>query len=945
MDNKGHVTILNKPKHLQCSELLLKTDNNTTQHIPNQTSSLSYSYLVAMATLFCTYLFFLLSLTLTISFHLSSSSSSSQSESNILLSFKASIQDSNNALSTWSNTSSNHHCNWTGISCSKTTTPPLSVTSINLQNLNLSGDISSSICDLPKLSYLNLADNIFNQPIPLHLSLCSNLETLNLSNNLVWGTIPSQISQFGSLRVLDLSRNHIEGNIPESLGLLKNLQALNLGSNLLSGNVASIFGNLTKLEVLDLSQNPYLVSEIPEDIGELGSLKQLFLQSSSFQGEIPGSLVGLQSLTHLDLSENNLTGVVPKSLASSLQNLVSFDVSQNKLSGPFPNGICKSFVINLSLHTNTFTGSIPNNSISECRSLERFQVQNNGFSGDFPVELFSLPKIKLIRGENNRFSGQIPESISEAVLLEQVQLDNNSFSGIIPQGLGFVKSLYRFSASLNHFYGNLPPNFCDSPVMSIVNLSHNSLSGEIPQLKKCRKLVSLSLADNSITGEIPISLAELPVLTYLDLSDNNLTGSIPQGLQNLKLALFNVSFNQLSGKVPYSLISGLPASFLEGNRALCGPGLPSLCSDDDMPRHHNGGVTILTCVLISLAFVVATALVVGGFVLYRRSCSKGSDNEVGVWRSVFFYPLRITEHDLLIGMNEKSSLGKKNGEVFGKVYVVSLPSGELVAVKKLVNFGNQSSKSLKAEVKTLAKIRHKNIVKILGFCHSDESVFLIYEYLNEGSLGDLISSQNFQLQWGVRLKIAIGVAQGLAYLHKDYVPHLLHKNVKSNNILLDANFEPKLTDFALDRVLGEAAFQSTLDSEGASSCYNAPEYGYSKKPTEQLDVYSFGVVLLELVSGRQAEAKESSDDSLDIVKWVRRKVNITNGVQQVLDTRISHTCHQAMIGALDIALSCTSVVPEKRPSMVEVVRGLQSLESRTCIANLQGPNEEPNIPV
>jgi len=121
-------------------------------------------------------------------------------------------------------------------------------------------------------------------------------------------------------------------------------------------------------------------------------------------------------------------------------------------------------------------------------------------------------------------------------------------------------------------------------------------------------------------------------------------------------------------------------------------------------------------------------------------------------------------------------------------------------------------------------------------------------------------------------------------------------------------------------------------------CCNA-ENGYSKKASEQLDIYSFGVVLLELVSGRQAEETESSD-SVDIVKWVRRKVNIANGVHQVLDPKISNTFHQEMIGALDIALRCTSVVPEKRPSMVEVVRSLQSLESRSCIANLHEPNEE-----
>ncbi|QCD97464.1 serine/threonine kinase [Vigna unguiculata] len=273
-------------------------------------------------TTFCTYLF-LLSVSLSI-FDLSSSSS----EGDTLLSFKASIEDSKKALSTWSNTSSNHYCNWTGITCS--TTPLLSVISINLQSLNLSGDISSSICDLPHLSYLNLADNIFNQPIPLHLSECASLETLNLSTNLIWGTIPSQISQFASLRVLDLGRNHIEGKIPESLGSLKNLQVLNMGSNLLSGTVPAVFGNLTKLEVLDLSQNPYLVSEIPEDIGDLENLQQLMLQSSSFQGKIPDSLVGLVSLTHLDLSENNLTGGVPQALPCLLYTSIYFFGTPNK---------------------------------------------------------------------------------------------------------------------------------------------------------------------------------------------------------------------------------------------------------------------------------------------------------------------------------------------------------------------------------------------------------------------------------------------------------------------------------------------------------------------------------------------------------------------------------------------------------------------------------------
>ncbi|GKV34640.1 hypothetical protein SLEP1_g43001 [Rubroshorea leprosula] len=881
----------------------------------------------------CTYPLLLLSLSFTFFIF-----TSAATESDALLIFKSSINDPKNSLSSWTNTSGVHHCNWTGITC--VAVPSLYVSSINLQGLNLSGDISSSICEMPYLSHLNLADNFFNQSIPLHLSQCSSLENLNLSNNLIWGPIPDQLSQFDALLFLDLSKNRIEGKIPESFGSLVNLQILNLGSNLLSGSVPSVFGNFSELVVLDLSENAFLVSEIPADIGKLEKLEQLFLQGSGFYGEIPESFSGLQNLTTLDLSQNNLTGSFPQTLGSSLNNLVSLDISQNKLSGSFPSGTCDGkSLINLSLHTNFFNGSIPD-SISRCLNLEKFQVRDNGFSGVFPNGLWSLPKLKLLRAENNRFSGELPDSISMAAQLEQVQIDNNNFTGKIPQGLGSVKSLYRFSASLNGFYGELPPNFCDSPAMSIFNLSHNSLSGQIPELIKCRKLVSLSLAANNLSGEIPPSLAELPVLTYLDLSENKLSGSIPQGLQNLKLALFNVSFNQLSGTVPLSLISGLPASFLQGNPGLCGPGLPNPCPDDH-PKHHASGLTTLVCALISVAFAIGTMSVAAGFFVFRRYSRRKS--EIGKWHSIFFYPLRITENDLMMGMDEKSAI--ESGGPFGRVNFLSLPSGEKIAIKNMVNFGRQSSKALKAEVKTLAKIRHKNIVKVLGFCHSDECIFLIYEFLQKGSLGDMICRPDFQLPWSVRLRIAIGVAQGLAYLHRDYTPHLLHRNLKSRNILLDTDFEPKLTDFALDRILGEAAFNSTMASECAHSCYNAPEYGYSKKATEQMDVYSFGVVLLELVAGRQAEEAESPD-SLNIVKWVRRKINITNGALQVLDPKISNSFQQEMLVALEIAQRCTAVMPEKRPPMLEVVRALQSLSLRSCLPNLElSTSEEHSLPV
>ncbi|CAH1432285.1 unnamed protein product [Lactuca virosa] len=787
----------------------------------------------------------------------SPSSSSTSSEADILLTFKSAINDPMNYLSSWSNTTTTHHCNWTGVTCTTTTTT--TVSSLTLQNLNLSGEISPSVCQLSNLITLNLADNFFNQPIPLHLSQCSSLKTLNLSSNLIWGTIPDQISQFKSLKFLDLSKNHVEGKIPDGVGSLLNLQVLNLGNNLLSGSVPNVLGNFTELIVLDLSENPFMESEIPSDIGKLLKLEQVLLQRSGFYGEIPNSIVEMKELTIVDLSQNNLTGVLPSRIGSSFEKLVSFDVSQNNLFGSFPDGICESpGLTSLSLHTNYFNGTLPNTSISDCMNLERLELQNNGFHGDFPNNLWSLPKIKVIRAENNRFSGEIPDSISMSSQLEQVQIDNNSFIGKIPHGLGMVKSLYRFSASLNGLY------------------------------------------DNNFVGEIPESLGDLPVLTYLDLSHNNLTG-----------------------RVPSSLTAGLPALYTEGNPDLCGPGLSNPCSKDDS-LHKIAGISKLACALISLALLAGILSLAFGFYVLRRSSIQKS--ETGIWRSVFFYPLRVTEQDLIMAMDEKASRGSSGG--FGRVYIVNLPSNELIAVKKIDNIRNQSFKTLKTEVKTLAKIRHKNIIRILGFCHSDDSIFLIYECMEKGSLGDLISKGEFQLAWSFRLKIAIGIAQGLAYLHKDYVPHLLHRDVKSKNVLLDAEFEPKLTDFALDRILGEITFQSSFDSNSLSSCYMAPELGYNKKATEQMDTYGFGVILLELVTGRAAEQVESNEESLDVVKWVRRKVNISNGAVQILDPKISSSCRKEALGMLEIALKCTSVMPEKRPSMCEVVVELRSFGSK-----------------
>lgn len=731
---------------------------------------------------------------------------------------------------------------------------------------------------------------------------------------MLWGTLPDQITHLSSIKELDLSSNHIQGQIPGSLGFLEGLRVLNLGRNWFSGAVFPfVFNNLSDLALLDLSRNPFLTSKLPMEIGKLGKLRVLLLQSSGFYGGIPESYLDFHELEVLDLSQNNLTGNIPLGLGLGMSKLVSVDLSQNMLSGAFPSDICYGRVLTqLSLHKNSFSGSVPE-SISKCSTLQRFQVQDNKFSQNFPSGLWSLPDIALIRAENNQFTGEIPELVGVPSRLEQVQMDNNNFTGRIPQSLGRIQTMYRFSASLNDLNGNLPENFCDSPVMSIINLSHNSLSGTIPEFKNCIKLVSLSLADNMLTGQIPSSLAQLEVLTYIDLSSNGLSGEIPPELQNLKLVLFNVSYNQLSGSVPGYITTGLPASYLQGNPGLCGPGLPNTCSGLQKKNKSKSYSLLIVVIALALAgglMVLALTL----FVIRRMSQRKWRSS---AWKSMFFSPLPISEDEIMMAMDDKSIIGR--GPT-GTVHVIQLPDGDYVAVKKLLCSGVVPSRRVKMEIKTLAKARHKNLINLRGFCYSDGVILFIHDYVKKGSLGDALIRSEVPIEWRVRLQIALGAAQSLAYLHNDYVPHLVHQNVKSNNVLLEEDFLPKLTFLGIDRVIGEACMASKL----VSSCYNAPEYSFSKKATEQMDVYNFGVILLELITGRPAEQADPGE-SVDVVKWVRRRINMTNGPFQVLDPKVSSSYQPDMLRTLDLALHCISIMPEKRPAMTEVVKNLHRL--------------------
>ncbi|MBA0677798.1 hypothetical protein Goari_019186 [Gossypium aridum] len=256
-----------------------------------------------------------------------------------------------------------------------------------------------------------------------------------------------------------------------------------------------------------------------------------------------------------------------------------------------------------------------------------------------------------------------------------------------------------------------------------------------------------------------------------------------------------------------------------------------------------------------------------------------------------------------------------------------MPSGDQVAVKRLpaMSRGSSHDHGFNAEIQTLGRIRHRHIVRLLGFCSNHETNLLVYEYMPNGSLGEVLhGKKGGHLHWDTRYKIAVEAAKGLCYLHHDCSPLIVHRDVKSNNILLDSEFEAHVADFGLAKFLQDSGTSECMSAVAGSYGYIAPEYAYTLKVDEKSDVYSFGVVLLELVCGRKPVGEFG--DGVDIVQWVRKMTDSSKeSVLKVLDPRLPSVPLQEVMHVFYVAMLCVEEQAVERPTMREVVQILTEL--------------------
>lgn len=483
--------------------------------------------------------------------------------------------------------------------------------------------------------------------------------------------------------------------------------------------------------------------------------------------------------------------------------------------------------------------------------------------------------------------------------------------------------------------------------LQLLDLSSNNLSGEIPSNISAiiPYVVNLDLSSNSFSGEIPVNLANCTYLNVLNLENNRLSGEIPPQLGQLsRIKKFSVANNLLVGPVPQFQNSTVNADSFANNPGLCGfPLGPCLTSSG---KSKTG---IIVGALV--AGVIVGAIVVGlAIFFFTRKVSikkKDDDPEGNKWAKsikgtkkirVSMFGDSVSKMRLSDLMKATDNFSKQNmigdGRL-GTIYRGKLENGDLYMVKRLQHT-QHSEKEFMSEMATLGSVKHSDLVPLLGFCVAGKERLLVYKYMANGTLHDQLHEKAEEglnsLEWPLRLKIAIGAARGLAWLHHSCNPRIIHRNISSKCILLDANYDSKISDFGLARLMNpiDTHLSTFVNGEFGDLGYVAPEYSRTLVATPKGDVYSFGVVLLELVTSESPTHVSKAPETFkgNLAEWVveiSRGSNLNEAIDKSL---VGKGFDHEILQFLKVALNCVSLDPKERPSMFEVYQLLRAIGER-----------------
>ncbi|KAF6143847.1 hypothetical protein GIB67_009828 [Kingdonia uniflora] len=581
-------------------------------------------------------------------------------------------------------------------------------------------------------------------------------------------------------------------------------------------------------------------------------------------------------------------------------------------------------------------------------------MSKNNLKGDIPYQL--PPNALNIDLSGNGFTGGVPYSVSQMSDLKYLDLGHNQLSGQLSDMFGKLSRLSHLDLSFNSLTGNLPNSFGSLSSLGTLHLENNQFTGRINVLAKL-PLDELNVMNNQFSGSIPNELKEIGSIetggnswssgsgsSSNKSSKHSSKGEGKSGLNGIAIAgivigalvALAIIIALFSCKSSSSSSHFLDEERLSQRRAFT----PLVSRELSIPNFKELQPPESSAAITVKALHTSPSMGLKPPPSDRLKSFNGSDfaNKANVKRSMSIHAVTFSLSDLQSATGNFASARLLGEGTIGRVYRAKYADGKVLAVKKIDSslFQYESAEVFTEMISNISKLHQPNIAELVGYCSEQGHNLLVYEYFRNGSLHDFLHlSDDYSkpLTWNTRIRIALGTARGVEYLHEVCSPSSIHKNIKSSNILLDTELNPRLSDCGL------AIFhQRTSQNLGVG--YNAPECTKPSAYTLKSDVYSFGVVMLELLTGRKPYDSSKPRPEQSLVWWATPQLHDIDALAKMVDPALRGLYPPKSLSRFaDVIALCVQSEPEFRPAMSEVVQALVRLIQRSSI-NKRG--DDPN---
>ncbi|TYI59689.1 hypothetical protein E1A91_D10G054600v1 [Gossypium mustelinum] len=820
------------------------------------------------------------------------------------------------------------------------------ITRLRVFSLEKRGRIPEELLAFRYLNFLKIDQNFFTGPLPAFIGNMSRLGLLSVAQNSLSGPIPKEIGNLKELYLLSLGINNFSGTIPPVLGNLVELQQLYINSCGLTGEIPSTFANLQNLQIVGASDNAF-TGKIPEFIGSNWTkLASLRLEGNSFEGPIPSNIGNLTSLTIL-----RITGIYNGSS--------SLDFVRNLKN-----------ISDLVLRNVLLTGSIPSD-ISDFQSLQKLDLSFNNLTGQIPSKLFNMNSLTYLFLGNNSLSGTLPSQKSEilkSILLPGLQCLQRGFPcnrnspryanfAIKCGGPQMTADGIVFEAE-NNSLGAATFNVTNTQKWAVSNVGlYEDRENPLYVQNTNAQVKGTNTPALYLTSRIsPVSLRYYglglengPYTINLFFAETAYPDRSTQSWKSLGRRIFDIyiqgglqvkdfDISKEAGGAEKAItrrfISNVTDNHLEihllwtGKGTCCVPELgyygPSISAISVVPNFKPtvsglppGNSKGKTALIVGIAVPVgAVSLMLIYVVIHFKKRKEYDDEEVLL--AIGPRPNTFSYAELKAATEDFSPSNKLGEGGYGAVYKGTLSDGRVVAVKQLSVASHQGKSQFIAEVATISAVQHRNLVKLHGCCIEGKRHLLVYEYLENKSLDKaLFGRSDLHIDWPTRYNICLATARGLAYLHEESRPRIVHRDVKASNILLDAELCPKISDFGLAKLYDDKKTHISTRVAGTIG-YLAPEYAMRGHLTEKADIFGFGIVALEILSGRPNSDNSLEDDKIYLLEWAWA-LHENNQSLDLVDPNLVEFDENEALRIVGVALLCTQGSPSMRPPMSRVV--------------------------